>query len=194
MLRSVRRAIACTLLPAFAAPAAAATAATTPAASGRPAAPSRAQVAAAVHAAERSPDLWATINICNTPQYPDFIGIRGQMPGLGFTTHIYMTIRVEYYDPALGRFKPSSAVKTVDLGHATRGAHQGGVRFPFQTPLAGESYQLRGAVTFVWAIGRRVIARAIRHTKHGYQHVDFGDPPGYSAGTCTIAGSPTTGA
>jgi hypothetical protein len=172
----------------------AATAPSPPLAHKRPAGhetrPTRAQISAAVQSAERSPDLWATINVCNTTQHPDYIGIRGQIPALGFTTHISMTVRVEYYDPARGRFEPTTAIKSVDLGRATRGAHQGGVQFPFQAPAAGESYELRGAITFQWAIGRRVLARAIRHTKHGYQDVDFADPPGYSAGTCTISGPP----
>ena len=31
----------------------------------------------------KSPDLWATINVCDTVLHPDTIGVRGSMPGVG---------------------------------------------------------------------------------------------------------------
>jgi hypothetical protein len=31
-----------------------------------------------------------------------------------------------------------------------------------------------------------VLARTTRKTTHGHKHVDFADPPGYSAGVCVL--------
>jgi hypothetical protein len=145
--------------------------------------PSAAQVKAALARAARSPDLWATVNICDTPRYPDTIGIRGQMPGLGFAARLYMRVRVEYWSDETRRFELVPGVdQTVSVGRATRGVHQSGVTFQF-IPPAGT---LRGLVTFEWKRSGRVLGRLTRKTGHGYQHVDFADPPGYSAGTCSI--------
>jgi hypothetical protein len=93
--------------------------------------------------------------------------------------------------------RPRLRVDPVDgraenLGLATRGVHQAGFTFPFQTPAAGQTYTLRGAITFAWKLGRKLIGSALVHTKHGYKNVAFSDPPGYSAGTCSIAGPPAT--
>jgi hypothetical protein len=152
--------------------------------------PTAAHVRAALRRAERSADLWATINICNTAQYPDDIGIRGQLPGLGFATRISMNVSVEYYSIKTKHFEPTGASELVDLGRATTGVHQGGVRFPFKAPAAGQSYELRGVITFEWKRGNKLLGRMLRHTTHGHRNVDFSDPPGFSAGTCTISAPP----
>jgi hypothetical protein len=144
--------------------------------------PTAAEVRAAVARAARSRDLWATINICNTPRNPAKIGIRGQMPALGFTSRLYMDVRIEYWSGSDKRFKPTNARQLIALGRTARAVHQSGAIFPFN-PGAGI---LRGVITFQWRLGRKVIGKVVRRTGHGYQHVDFGDPPGYSAGLCTI--------
>jgi hypothetical protein len=154
-----------------------------------PAPPTAAQVKAAVAAAEKSADLWATVNICNTAKYPDEVGIRGQMPSLGFRTDLSLTVAVEYYSAAQNKFLSTGDSQVVDLGLATHSAHQGGAIFPFQAPAAGDSYVLRGTVTFEWKLGGKVLGQVSRHTGHGYSGVAAGDPPGYSEGTCTIDGT-----
>jgi hypothetical protein len=148
--------------------------------------PTAAQIRAAVNRAENSPDLWATINICNTAQFPNYIGVRGQMPALGFTATISMDVGVEYYSIASKKFEQVGSVQHVNLGRSTKGVHQGGVRFPFQAPAAGETYQLRGFITFNWWYRGKLIGSAVHRTKHGQKNVDYSDPPGYSAGICLI--------
>jgi hypothetical protein len=32
-----------------------------------------------------------------------------------------------------------------------------------------------------------VLGRVVRNTGHGYHHVDFSQPPGFNAATCTIS-------
>jgi hypothetical protein len=146
--------------------------------------PTAAEIRAAVHRAERSRDLWATVNVCKKKDTQDIIGIRGQMPSLGFATSMSLDVQVEFWSRDNARFEPiPGAVQHVRLGTAAHTVLQGGASFKFQPP-AGE---LRGVVTFEWKRGRKVLARATRKTTHGHKHVDFADPPGYSAGICTLS-------
>lgn len=144
--------------------------------------PSAAQIRAAVRRAQRSRNLWATINICNTKRYRDVIGIRGQMPALGFETNLSMEIQVDYWNIAQKKFVPDPGVKLpVALGRATNGLHQGGVSFRFHPPA-----DLSGQISFTWKLAGKVIGHAHRTTQGGLKHVAFGDPPGHSATTCRI--------
>ena len=145
--------------------------------------PTRGQIRRAVAAAVRSRNLWATVNICNTRRYPKVIGIRGQMPSLGFPATLTMTIGVDYQPtPKIG-FKPDPQAKeTISLGRSASRLQQGGVRFRFG-PHSGP---LRGRVTFEWSLGRRVIGSTQRLTTRGHHDADFGDPHRFSAAQCTI--------
>ena len=62
------------------------------AASKRPTGPTHSQISAAVARVKRSRNLWATVNICNTKRHPDVVGIRGQMPALGFSSALSMQV------------------------------------------------------------------------------------------------------
>ncbi len=146
----------------------------------RRAAPTRAQISRAITRARHSPNLWATVNICNTVRYPDVIGIRGQMPSLGFTTTLYMRFQVDYYSIKDHRFEPDPGVgKLIRLGRGTHGSHQTGVAFRIRPPAI-----LSGTVTFEYRRAGRLLGRAVRQTTHGERHVDFADPRGYSTATC----------
>ena len=167
------------LTPAGAAPPAPTPLAVTPKPAQRP---SAAQIRAAVRRAKRSSNLWGTINICNTKRYPKVIGIRGQMPALGFETILSMAIQVDYWNVNDKKFEPDPGVeKTVVLGPATSGLHQDGVSFRFVPPA-----DLSGQISFTWKLAGKVIGRASRLTAGRLKHVAFGDPPGHSAATCRI--------
>ena len=150
-------------------------------------------IRAAVARAEHSPDLWATVNECmSATAVGDVVGIRGQMPSLGFPTTLSMDISVSYWNgnafvpvPAKPG-QPATTSKHVDLGKATHGLHQTGVNFPFVAPTSGTTLLMRGTITFEWAMGTKVIGKVTRNTGHGYANVGFSNPPGYSAGTCTL--------
>src|SRR3954453_17926454 len=46
----------------------------------------------------KSPLLWATVNVCDTPASPDTIGVRGSMPGSGRSgEQMYVRVRVQYF-------------------------------------------------------------------------------------------------
>jgi hypothetical protein len=162
---------------------AAATAATIAAAApaAHAAAPTRAQIRAAVRKAEGSRLLWATINICNTARHPRQVGVRAQMPALGFPAALSMRIQVKYFTGKL--FKPDPGVhQNLRLGTFTRQVHQGGRTFQF----GAHAGLLTGAVTFQWRRFGRLLGQATRPTTPGHHDADFGDPRGHSAAACRI--------
>jgi hypothetical protein len=135
--------------------------------------------------AERSQQLWATINICNTRAHRDSIGIRGQMPALGFPARLAMKIQVDYWVAAAKAFKPvpgSGARAVARLGTVVDGLQQGGHTFRFK-PGAG---LLSGTITFQWVRMGRMIGRISKQVTGGHRTVDHGDPPHHTAATCTI--------
>jgi hypothetical protein len=146
-------------------------------------APTGKQMHAAVRSAERSRSLWATINICNTRRYPDAIGIRAQMPALGFRTTLKMEFQVDQRTAHSASFRPvSRAKRAVAVGSVKRGLQQEGVTFSFG-PNSGA---LRGTVHFEWRLGSRVLGRSSRVTTRGHPSANFGDPPRHSASRCLI--------
>ena len=80
-----------------------------------------------VKALLRSRELWATIDVCNAPDQPDTVGIRGSMPGDGKAADkMYMNFSLEYVD-AVNQWAalPSSESGWVLVGSGS-GARQGG--------------------------------------------------------------------
>ena len=146
--------------------------------------PSPARIRAAVKRAETSPSLWATVNICSSHRYPDDIGVRGQMPTLGFATWLSMNVTLYYYDSAKKRFVPvpSGGSKLVRLGRASSGLQQSGAMFqfpPHQPPL-------KAVVTFIWRRSGQLLGQTARSTEAGHHNADFAQPAAYSAATCRI--------
>jgi len=151
----------------------------------RPKPPTKAEIRAAVSRAKRSHELWATVNICDTAKHPNVIGIRGQLPALGFPARMSMLVQVDYYVAADGRFERDKKVPRVrvHLGKKPEatGLWQGGVKFTFTPPAV-----LSGTVTFQWRLGHKLIGSVTKLTAHGVKGVADGDPPHYSTATCTI--------
>jgi hypothetical protein len=152
----------------------------------RPAAadgPTTAQISGAVRKAQRSKDLWATVNVCNTGGHPNVVGIRGQMPGLGLTATMSMEFHATYWSATRRRFlEVPKAIKKLRLGAGVTGLHQDGVDFYFQ-PGAG---LLSGEVTFQWRIGSKVVGSVTKQATKGHPSADFGDPTHFSAASCRI--------
>ena len=139
---------------------------------------------AAVARAKRSKNLWATVNICDTKQHPNMIGVRGQMPALGFPASLEMIIKLDYYSLQSASFRPVPHLRMRDaLGLATTGYYQGGGIFKFKPPVA----PLSGTITFQWRVGKRLLGQATRLTTHGDSGVANGDPPGTSHAVCRIS-------
>ena len=148
-------------------------------------APSRRTIVRAVATAERSRALWATVNICSSRRDPDSLGIRGQMPTLGFPATLEMRIQVNYWSPAGKRFvaiHSATAMKTLALGQQAGGLQQDGAIFPF----SAHAGRLNATITFTWTRAGKVLGRVARRTTAGHPTANYGSPPHYSAAQCTI--------
>lgn len=151
----------------------------------RQTAPTPHQIARAVARARRSGALWATINVCDSAQYRNSVGVRGQMPALGFRATLSMTIQVEYWSRSARGFVPvpgSAAIATESLGRQSTGRQQAGAIFPFRAHAG----LLAALVTFTWKRDGDVIGQARRWTTTGHPNADYGSPPGYTAARCRI--------
>jgi hypothetical protein len=135
-------------------------------------------------------DLWATVNVCDTPKRPDRIGIRGSMPGTGKKGEMFMRFRVQYY---AGSKKGWRTVKDTDAdsGFLSAGSsrfkvRQTGATFHFSPPEDG-AFRLRGMVDYEWRAKGRVAKRARRYTERGHKSVSGADPKRFSAAECRIS-------
>jgi hypothetical protein len=138
-----------------------------------------------VRTAEKSRSLWATVNICDTKHFPNTIGVRGQMPALGFKTTLKINLQVEFFDTTRKRFVPVSTrgEMKIPLGTVATGLQQGGATFSFKLHT---SLLFRATVEFQWLRGRTVVGTTTRRTTGGHKGADFGDPPHFSAPQCRI--------
>lgn len=135
-----------------------------------------------------SPELWATIDVCNPPDQHDTVGVRGSMPGDGQVHDtMFMRFRLQYMDATLKRW--------VDLANAasgflpvgpSRSARQAGRSFVLFPPAGGSAFTLRGVVSFQWRRGSKALATVSRSTKPGHQSLAGADPKNFSAATCRI--------
>src|SRR4051794_33937950 len=138
----------------------------------------------------KSPDLWATINVCDTAAHPDTIGIRGSMPGLRHKATLYMRFRVEYLATQTdGKWhdvtdNADSGWKRV--GRVRNRVVEAGQNFTFEPPASGGAHRLRGAVTFRWTRGGKTVYKLRRVTEAGHRTTAGADPDGYSAAVCDI--------
>jgi hypothetical protein len=146
--------------------------------------PTPAQIRAAVLRVRRSPALWATVNACNTKRQPQTIGVRAQMPALGFAARMRLTVAVQYFG-ASGRWQfvtGPNATYTANLGVVSDGLEQAGSGFTFRN-YAGT---LRGVVTYTWRRAGRLLLRVTRVTSAGHHDADGADPARYSAADCIL--------
>jgi hypothetical protein len=158
-----------------------------PSASASAKAPSRRQIAQAVNSAERSQSLWATINICNSPTHRDRIGVRGQMPSLGISATMGMTVTLNSWSTSAQRFEPinsRNAVDQIQLGTHTSALEQAGTVFPFATGTTG---LWNATIVFTWKRNGKIVGQTRRRTTGGHRTADFGSPPHFSAPQCRIS-------
>ena len=156
-----------------------------------PAAASGASPAARARASAHSPlqsrQLWATIDLCNPPDQPHYVGVRGSMPGDGRATDtMYMRFRLQYASATTGQWTdiakgPAPPFVAVGSAKTTRQLGRSFQVRPQQT------LTLRGVVSFQWREDGRVQASASRVTTAGRESLKGSDPAGFSAATCRIA-------
>jgi hypothetical protein len=138
--------------------------------------------------------LWATVNVCDTERWPDTVGVRGSMPGSRDDREaMWMRFQVQFLAPDDGRWRdvPEGGDSGFFyVGPAGDKARQAGRSFRI-SPKKDERVLLRGRVSFEWRAKGEVVRRASARTRRGHRSSAGSDPPGYSASTCTITGSPS---
>ena len=136
-------------------------------------------------------DLWATVNICDTPGARNIIGIRASMPGDGSGARMYMRFEAQWYSTKRRRFVPTgSSSRWVSAGSARYKSSQAGFSFQFADPPPGTTFLMRGKVSYQWRARRAkrsvVVRRARRLTRGGIAGVKGGEPEGRSDARCLI--------
>jgi hypothetical protein len=152
----------------------------------------RASAGPALSVAARSaaPDLWATVNLCDTAAAPDSMGVRAGMPADGPRTRIHVRFRAEYWSRSRQSWTPVAGAGVspwVRVGAGDRERRQAGWTFAFAAPPAGVTFTMRGIVEFVWRTkGGSVLRSVARATATGLPGVQGGDPAGTSKAMCLI--------
>ena len=134
-----------------------------------------------------SGELWATIDVCNPPDQPNTLGVRGSMPGDGHARdRMYMLFRVQYQEGSRWIDLASDAhAPWVPVGGGGS-SRQDGSSFQI-TPVTGRpAFALRGVVQFQWRHAGRVLLSVSRATTAGHKSLAGADPATFSAATCSI--------
>jgi hypothetical protein len=135
------------------------------------------------------PEPWATVNVCDTETHQNKIGIRGSMPGTARRTNMFMRFRVQYKDEAGAwiTVRPGADSGWRKIATARRGEYDAGWTFEFEPRKAGGAWELRGAVSYQWRRGGRVVLRDRRFTEEGHPGTAGAEPADFSDDTCAIA-------
>ncbi|GAC1486738.1 MAG: hypothetical protein NVS1B9_05860 [Solirubrobacteraceae bacterium] len=140
------------------------------------------------HTIFQSPQLWSTVDVCNTKDHPLTIGVRGSMPGSGIAQErMFMRFQVQYRNAqGLWAYLGSTADSGfIAVGAGNYKARQAGRNFVL-SPKMGSAYLLRGVVAFEWRRAGRVVRRARKGTTAGHHSAAGADPRGYSRATCQL--------
>ena len=137
----------------------------------------------------KSTELWSTIDVCNPPDEPDTVGVRGSMPGNGQSGDVmYMSFALQYLDMTTNvwvNLSTGTAPEFVAVGGA-KSARQAGRSFQL-IPVPGKpAFTLRGVVSFQWRRGTKVLLEVSRPTSAGHKSLAGADPANFSAATCPI--------
>ncbi len=148
-----------------------------PAALASTAAPTPAQIRTAIRQASHARTLWATINTCRAHS----VGIRGEMPALGFPAHLLMVVRLEEFSATAHRYVPITGRWKLG-GQAFTGGSvvQEGLRLRFASAVT-----LMARIDFEWFRDGKLLGSVTRTTTAGHRDA-HGVPAGYSVGTCSL--------
>ena len=133
--------------------------------------------------ADDSAHPWATVNVCDTADSPDTIGIRASMPGSrSGKEERYVRFVVQYFsreDDRWYRVAQGGDSGYLSIGSGRR-ARQFGRSFRIE-PLPGRSVAAARPGLLPVARQGRVVRRASALTRKGHRSNTGDDPPGYSA-------------
>jgi len=129
-------------------------------------APAGAAAKTAAHA-----NLWATVNLCDTPSKPGAVGVRVSIPRERGAPQQWARIRLQWFDGSALAWRvvrSGGDAGWARIGIGTR-LVQGGTTFTFPLPKAGARIVLRGTVDVEWRDGTEVVDRAHMITTAGHR-------------------------
>ena len=137
--------------------------------------------------ARKVKNLWATVNVCDTPRSPNQMGVRARMPGDGTTRRMFMRFTAQYRTGGKWKAVAGAHSRWLLAGSARFSWKELGYTFGIDAPKPGTSYVLRGLVQFQWRKKgtRKVERRSHRFTERGHP-TGFGQPRNYSTARCRI--------
>ena len=146
-------------------------------------------LATAPSGSAKSGDLWATVNVCDTGNSPNAMGVRARMPGDGRRHRMYMRFKAQFKN-AKGLWVQVSgkgASRWLYAGSALFKTQELGYTFSFDAPKAGSGYLMRGLVQFQWRTKKGAVVRRTHvYTEAGHR-TRGADPKNFSAARCTIS-------
>jgi hypothetical protein len=140
----------------------------------------------AAAATKSNPDLWATVNLCDTPAKPGAVGIRVSIPREKGHPQQWARIHLQWFDSNRRAWRRVASGGDAGWARIGIGRHQvqGGTTFIFPLPKAGSRIVLRGVVDIEWRDGTDVVDRAHLLTTAG--HGDKASQRKLSRASCQI--------
>ena len=108
--------------------------------------------------------FWATVNICDTKNSPNALGIRTSVPGNGTQQRIFARYTAQWWSEADQEWltvEGSGVTPWALVGSADMASRQAGWTFTFVQPPEGTTYVMRGVVELQWR-GTAAAAKRIR--------------------------------
>jgi hypothetical protein len=143
--------------------------------------------------ARPNPELWATVNVCDTATAPNSMGVRAAMPGDGTRARMYVRFKAQFFSHERRRWLTAAGQGRspwLYLGRARFRSLQTGWTFPFGAPPQGTIFRVRALAQFEWRRRKRgrsvVVMRRKRVTEAGVRDAEGGDPVGTSRASCDI--------
>jgi hypothetical protein len=127
--------------------------------------------AGAAAAKEEHSDLWATVNLCDSPSRPGAVGVRVSIPREKGAPQQWARIRLQWFDGtdrAWRLVRSGGDAGWARIGIGTR-LVQGGTTFTFPPPKPGARIVLRGLVDVEWRDGTDVVDHARLTTTAGHR-------------------------
>jgi hypothetical protein len=125
-------------------------------------------VAASAHSKRSEADahpFWATVNVCDTKDSPNALGIRTSVPGNGTRQRILARYTAQWWSEADQQWLTvagSGVTPWVLVGSADMASRQAGWTFSFVQPPEGTTYVMRGVVELEWRDTAAAAKRAKR--------------------------------
>jgi hypothetical protein len=110
--------------------------------------------------------FWATVNICDTKNSPNALGIRTSVPGNGTQQRIFSRYTAQWWSEADQEWltvEGSGATPWVPIGSADMASRQAGWTFTFVQQHEGTTYVMRGVVELEWRDTAAAAKRARRN-------------------------------